>query len=207
MPTVGGPALLPLRAAPYRIVLSLAAHYNAALGAWAVLFPRAFFDLFGLGEPSHPAVWRCLGMVLGLYGLLYAYAARRLDRAKPIVAVGLLGKVLGPIGWLEVVSTGEWPVRTLSLILLDDLVWWLPFSLLLLEGTRLRETASRLAPLACLGVNALASLGMLLVIRPGTEVEPDVQRRAAYIQNHLVAWRATWLLWIMAASTLVAFFG
>jgi hypothetical protein len=144
--------------------------------------------------------------VLGLYGLLYAYAARRLDRARPIVAVGLLGKVLGPLGWALAVSGGEWPVRTVTLILLDDVVWWLPFSLFLLEGTRLGERLRGAAPLVCAGTNAVAALGMLVLLRPGTEVQPDAAARAAYVASHLLEWRVGWMLWVAAASTLIAFF-
>ena len=113
----------------YRIAFTAAGAYNLALGAWAVLVPRAFFDLFALEQPRYPAIWQTLGMVLGLYGLLYLYAAYRLDRAAPIIAVGLLGKVCGPIGWVVTVSSGELPLRTFPLIALDDLVWWIPFGL------------------------------------------------------------------------------
>src|SRR5260221_12665805 len=115
----------------YRVIFAVAGAYNIALGAWAVLLPRAFFDLFALEQPRYPAIWQTLGMVLGLYGLLYLYAAYRIDRAAPIIAVGLLGKSCGPIGWLLTVSSGELPLRTFPLIAFGDLVWWIPFALFL----------------------------------------------------------------------------
>jgi hypothetical protein len=195
------------RGAVYRIVLLLAGAYNVALGLWSVLLPEAFFELFGLVPPNHPAIWRCLGMVLGLYGLLYAWAGFHLERARPIVLVGLLGKVLGPVGWLLTVGQGEWPLRTVTLIFLDDLVWWLPFTLFLLEGTRLRERLSPLAPYACALVNAAASGFLALVLRPGTEVEPDPLARARFIAAHPGLWRTGWILWVLSASLLVAFYG
>ena len=199
--------LEPSRAAVYRIILALAAAYNVALGAWAVLAPQAFFELFALEAPRHPGVWSCLGMVLGCYGLLYAWAALHLERARPIVAVGLLGKVLGPVGWLLSVDAGEWPVRTVTLVLLDDVIWWLPFSLFLLEGTRARERLNALAPLACALVNATASGFLALVLRPGTEVEPDPGARERFVFQHLGLWRTGWLLWVASATLLVAFYG
>jgi hypothetical protein len=82
-------------------------------------------------QPRYPAIWQTLGMVLGLYGLLYLYAAYRTERAAPIIVVGLLGKVFGPIGWVLAVSSGELPLRTLPLIAFDDLIWWVPFALCL----------------------------------------------------------------------------
>jgi small multidrug resistance pump len=197
----------PRRAAPFRVVLAFAAAYNVALGIWAVAFPTQFFDLVGLDQPSDLSIWRCLGMVLGLYGLLYAYAAWRLASAWPIVAVGLLGKVLGPIGWVMSVSHGEWPMRTASLIFLDDLIWWIPFSLLLLDGTRVAERVRRAAPLVCAATNALALAWMGLFLRPGTEVEPSEAMRAAYIGDHPALWRTGWMLWLVAASSFIGFLG
>ena len=76
-------------------------------------------------------------MVVGLYGLLYAYAAVWLERALPIILVGLIGKILGPIGWVMAVKSGEWPWHTFPLVLCNDLVWWLPFGLFLVKARRI----------------------------------------------------------------------
>ncbi len=192
----------------YRGLLLLAALYNAAFGVWAGLWPRAFFDVFGMPPPNYPAIWQCLGMVVGVYGLLYAYAALRPDAAgsKPIVAVGLLGKLLGPLGLVAIIASGEWPARTFSLIAFNDLIWWLPFTLFLLEGTRLGERLRAAAPYACAGLNLLAGAALALVLRPGTEVTPNLGERAAYIAQHLGLWRGGWLLWMAAALSLLGFY-
>ena len=63
------------RAQIYRVIFILAGAYNIVLGAWAVLAPRALFEVFDLGTPSHPGIWACLGMVIGLYGLIYLQVA------------------------------------------------------------------------------------------------------------------------------------
>ncbi len=194
------------RAPCYRIVFGLAALYNLAFGLWAGLAPYAFFDAFHLRPPLYPAIWSCLGMVVGTYGLAYGYAALKLDRAVPFIAIGLIGKVLGPIGWVLTVRSGEWPVRTFTLILFNDLVWWLPFGLFLIDGTRIGERVRAAAAPACAVVNAVAALAILAVLRPGTELIPDVAERVAYIASHLVVWRAGWALWIAAALSLLAFY-
>src|SRR6266446_9204789 len=80
------------RAKLYRLIFALAAFYNIAFGLWAGLWPRAFFTSLEMAPPNYPGLWQCLGMVVGLYGVLYASAARCLDRAKLIIAVGLAGK-------------------------------------------------------------------------------------------------------------------
>jgi len=59
----------------YRVVFGAAAAYNIAFGLWAAIAPHAFFDVFALDAPRYPAIWACLGMVVGLYGVGYAYAA------------------------------------------------------------------------------------------------------------------------------------
>src|SRR2546430_7054868 len=118
----------------YRLLFAAAAAYNIAFGLWAGFWPGSFFTRFDLIAPLYPSIWACLGMVVGLYGVGYAYAAWRLDRATPFVAIGLMGKLLGPAGWILTVSRGEWPVRTLGLILFNDVIWSVPFALFLLEG-------------------------------------------------------------------------
>jgi hypothetical protein len=194
------------RAPYYRIVFGLAALYNLAFGLWAGFAPYAFFDLFHLRPPLYPAIWSCLGMAVGTYGLAYGYAALRLDRATPFIVIGLVGKILGPIGWVLTVRSGEWPVRTFTMILFNDLVWWLPFKLFLIDGTRIGGRLRALAAPACAVINAIAALAILAVLRPGTELVPEVAERVAYIMSHPVAWRAGWGLWIAAALSLLAFY-
>jgi small multidrug resistance pump len=196
----------PYRARLYRLIFAAAAAYNIAFGLWAALRPLSFFALFDLAPPMYPSIWACLGMVVGLYGLGYAYAALRLDRAAPFIVLGLLGKLLGPAGWVLAVSRGELPIRTLGLILFNDVIWWLPFALFLLEGTRVSATLRRLAPAACAATNLAAIVAMGTALRFGTEIVPLPADRIAYIAAHPVLWRAGWSLWIAAAVSLVAFY-
>ena len=81
-------------------------------------------------------------MVLGVYGAGYAWAAFRPDLVKPIVVLGLAGKILGPIGWVATVASGEWPLRTFPLVLFNDLAWWIPFGLVLLDVARAAPTST-----------------------------------------------------------------
>ncbi|HEU4400789.1 MAG TPA: hypothetical protein VFT43_01665 [Candidatus Polarisedimenticolia bacterium] len=197
----------PFRARVYRLLFALAAVYNLAFAAWAIGWPRSFFGLLAIDPPRYPAIWQCLGMVVGVYGLGYAYAARRLDRAFPFIALGLLGKVLGPVGWVATVHSGEWPIRTFTLILFNDVVWWLPFGLFLLEGTRAGRWLRASGPSLCCALNLAAALAMLLALRPGSEAVPDLPMRVGYIAAHPALWRAGWGLWIMAALSLLGFYG
>ena len=106
--------------------LIAAALYNLAWGAFVVLFPAALFKGVGIPEPTYPAIWQCVGMIVGVYGVAYALAATDPARHWPIVLVGLLGKVLGPIGFVLAAMGGELPWRFGITIIFNDLVWWVP---------------------------------------------------------------------------------
>jgi hypothetical protein len=196
----------PQRGRLYQSLFALAAFYNLAFGAWTVLRPHDFFVLFDLATPRHPAIWSCLGMVVGVYGLGYAYAATRLDRAFPFIVLGLLGKVLGPIGWAGTVASGEWPARTFTLVLFNDLVWWLPFALFLIDGTRIGARARAIAPWVCATLNLAAVIALATILRPGTEMVSDAVVRMEYVASHPWQWRAGWGIWIAASSSLAAFY-
>lgn len=83
----------------WRAVFGLAAAYNIAFGAWAVVFPETVCVWFDPDPPSQPWIWSCLGMVIGVYGLGYAHVAWKPERGDVLVTLGLIGWVLGPIGW------------------------------------------------------------------------------------------------------------
>ena len=92
-----------------RQVLLLAAVYNIAWGGFAVFFPLAPFRWAGMEPPNYPQLWQCIGMIVGVYGIGYAIAAADPLRHWPIVLVGLLGKVFGPIGFFWYASRESCP--------------------------------------------------------------------------------------------------
>jgi hypothetical protein len=122
------------RRALHRAVFTLAAVYNVLWGLYAAVDPQWLFRFAGMPPLNHPAFFSCLGMVIGVYGLLYAEVARRPEHGFALAAVGLLGKVLGPIGLALLILQGEWPVATLVLCLTNDFIWWVPFGLYLWDA-------------------------------------------------------------------------
>lgn len=113
------------------IVLKLAATYNLAWGAWTILFPNQIFDLTKIDRPNYPGIWQCVGMIVGVYGIGYWFAARDFRIHWPIVLVGFLGKIFGPIGFIGAVNSGELPLQWGVTILTNDLIWWVPFAAML----------------------------------------------------------------------------
>jgi hypothetical protein len=73
-------------------------------------------------------------MVVGLYGILYLEVARRPEHGFLLAAVGLTGKVLGPIGLAQLILSGKWLPATIVLCLANDFVWWIPFGIYLYDA-------------------------------------------------------------------------
>jgi small multidrug resistance pump len=121
----------PLRTGWMRGVLYAAAAYNFAWGALAVACPLLLFNWSGMAHPRYPELWQCIGMLVGVYGAAYAFAARDPFRLWPIVFAGLLGKVLGPIGFGYAALQGRLPWSFGWTILSNDLIWWIPFGAIL----------------------------------------------------------------------------
>ncbi|MCC5919883.1 MAG: alkyl hydroperoxide reductase [Cyclobacteriaceae bacterium] len=114
-----------------RIILQLAALYNIIWGAWVVLFPMHFFELTGMEPINHPSIWQGMGMVIGVYGLGYWWASADPITHWPIVVVGMLGKVFGPIGFFFNYSQGAIPFEFFYTLITNDFIWWIPFSYIL----------------------------------------------------------------------------
>lgn len=114
-------------------VLVAAGAYNLLWGATVVVAPDFPFRLAEM-EPlagTGRAIWQCLGMVIGVYGIGYLAASTAPARHWPIVLVGLLGKVFGPIGFIWTATRGDIPWAFGWTILTNDLIWWVPFAMIL----------------------------------------------------------------------------
>ncbi len=118
----------------HRAVFVAAGLYNIAWGLYSALDPQWLFRFAGMSLQNHPQIFACLGMVIGLYGVLYLEVARVPERGFLLAAVGLAGKVLGPLGLARLLWTGAWPLAAGVLCVTNDLVWWLPFGLYLRDA-------------------------------------------------------------------------
>lgn len=115
--------------------------YNLVWGVFVIGWPNALFDLIGAERPNYPAIWQCVGMIVGVYGLGYLVAALDPRTHWPIVLIGLLGKVFGPIGYFNAVAHESLPPLFGITILFNDLIWWLPFGFILLDAYRHQSVA------------------------------------------------------------------
>jgi hypothetical protein len=118
----------------HRAVFLTAGLYNIGWGVLAALDPQWLFRFADMPLLNYPEIFACLGMVIGLYGILYLEVARQPERGWLLAAVGLTGKVLGPLGLLPLIWSGAWPPATVVLCLTNDLIWWVPFGLYLYDS-------------------------------------------------------------------------
>jgi hypothetical protein len=130
------------RRAWHQGVFIAAGVYNIAWGLYAAWDPQWLFRFAGMPPLNYPEIFACLGMVVGLYGLIYFEVARRPEQGRLLAGVGLLGKVLGPIGLAQLVLSGTWPPATIVMCLTNDFIWWGPFALYLYDA-RPRTDAER----------------------------------------------------------------
>ncbi len=117
-----------------RSVLRAAAVYNLLWGAWVIIFPQHFFELTGMERINHPMIWQGMGMVIGVYGLGYWWAASDPVTHWPIVAVGLLGKIFGPLGFISNYLMGLVTFKFFYTLITNDFIWWVPFVFILKEA-------------------------------------------------------------------------
>lgn len=113
------------------LILKFAGIYNILWGISVIFLPDLFFNLTDMEIPRYPMIWQCVGMIVGVYGVGYWVAARDPLRHWPITLVGFLGKIFGPIGFAYYLIQGVFPLTFGLTIMTNDLLWWIPFGLIL----------------------------------------------------------------------------
>lgn len=118
----------------HRIVFTLAGLYNILWGLYSAYDPQWLFRFAKMPPSNHPEIFVCLAMVIGLYGVIYLEVARVPERGWLLAAVGLVGKVLGPIGLIILIAKGVWTPASAILCLTNDFIWWIPFGIYLYDS-------------------------------------------------------------------------
>lgn len=124
---------------PLQLTLKIAGVYNLVWGAIVVLFPNLLFELAGMKLPKYPMIWQSVGMIVGVYGIGYWVAAKDYIKHWPVVLVGYLGKIFGPIGIVYQVVCFGFPKTFLIVTLFNDLIWLVPFSLMVLAAYKTHQ--------------------------------------------------------------------
>lgn len=124
-----------------RRVLIAAGIYNLLWGLFAVLLPGRMLSALGVSAGAvGTSFWQCIGMIVGVYGVGYLIASRAPFRHWVIVLVGLLGKIFGPIGFAFSIADNTLPLTLGWTIVTNDLIWWVPFGMILWSAFRSHQT-------------------------------------------------------------------
>jgi small multidrug resistance pump len=108
----------------WRSWLYAAAIYNVLWGSWVILAPTTFFRLIGTAPPSLLAIWQVVGMFVLLWAPAFLWAGRYPERHGHLMLICLIGKILGPIGFVGAAVTGSLPMAFGLTIITNDLIWW-----------------------------------------------------------------------------------
>lgn len=119
-----------------RLTLVAAGMLNLVWGASLIVAPSWVFMAITLPLPNYPLMWQGIGMLVAIHGVGYLIASRNPVRHWPIVFIGFLGKVLAPAGLAWGAMRGELPWRAATFSLANDVVWWVPFAMLLWLAAR-----------------------------------------------------------------------
>jgi hypothetical protein len=114
-----------------RTTLILAGIYNIVWGFFAIFFTELSFSMVGMKQPLYPEFWQCIGMIVGVYGIGYLIASSDPIKHWPITLVGLIGKILGPIGFVGAIIQDKLPIEFGWNIITNDIIWWIPFCYIL----------------------------------------------------------------------------
>jgi hypothetical protein len=121
----------------YRPWFYAAAAYNLAWGLTVIAWPEAFFRVIHMPAPGVIAIWQALGMMVLVYAPAYWWVARDPLEHRHLVLIALLGKMLGPMGFLWALHAQVLPLLFGATILTNDCLWWPAFVGFLVRAARL----------------------------------------------------------------------
>jgi len=112
-------------------VLFVAGLFYLAAAIISACCPHLWFDWAGLERPRLLILWRGVGLLSAAFGLCFLIAARSPIRHWAIVLIGWLKMSIAIAGFLGAMVFGELPASAVMLAIVDDLVWWIPFAMIL----------------------------------------------------------------------------
>jgi len=94
---------------------------------------RDSVNVVHIAPPENPAIWQAVGMMVLVYAPAYWWVACDPVRHRHLILIAMLGKILGPLGFLWAVHAHTLPLAFGLSILTNDLVWWPAFFAFLIE--------------------------------------------------------------------------
>lgn len=127
-------------------LLRAAGLYNLVWSAFAIAAPAASLRLAGFPDDKVVLpMWQGTGLLIGLFGVGYWLAARNPYQHWLVILIGLLGKVLAPLGLVGAMVRAELPWRAAPMIIPNDLIWWIPLGTILWRAAVWHDSQTAIA--------------------------------------------------------------
>jgi hypothetical protein len=111
--------------------LLFAGIYNILWAIVVIFFTEIPFQFIHIAIPSDIPLWQAFGLLIGMFGLGYILSAFNPNVHWPIVLIGLISKICGPLGFLFYATQGELSWSFAWLVFLNDVIWIFPFAIIL----------------------------------------------------------------------------
>lgn len=115
----------------FKVILLLCGIYGIVWGFSAIAFPLFWFHLASLPFPNYPELFQTLGLYEFSLGIAFVLAANNPMRNWQIVLVGFIIKLFMTIGFAYFYITNNEPLVVFRMIFMNDVIWLLPFALIL----------------------------------------------------------------------------
>ena len=125
-----------------RTLLLCSAIHSGVWGVFIMAMPELAARTYGFARPPRDIhLWQGSGLFITLLAIGYLLACRDPIRHYGVVLIGLLAKTFGALGVTWAVSQGQVSKNVLWLIPINDVIWWLPFALIVRNGIRAESAA------------------------------------------------------------------
>jgi small multidrug resistance pump len=123
----------------HRVALLVSSLQCLIWGLFILAFPESSSLAYGLDKvPTELFLWQGTGLIILLFGVGYGIAATNPTQHWAVILIGLMAKILGPTGLVWSVLHGDVARKVLILVPINDVVWWLPFTFILVAAFRNR---------------------------------------------------------------------
>jgi small multidrug resistance pump len=127
-----------------RIALMAAGLQCFIWGVFIAAWPERSSHTYGFSDPPVELfLWQGMGLVIMLFGIGYLIASTNPLQHWAVILIGFLSKSLGPVGMAWSVNRGSVSRNVLYLIPINDLIWLVPFGLILIQVYKLQQPNSQ----------------------------------------------------------------
>lgn len=114
-------------------LLIAAGAYNILWGSIAFLVPTYYLQHLNITFPNANWIIKAIGMLEVLFGIAYLIASGKPFKHWLIIFIGFSVKTLATLFYFYYMYVGALPTHLVSMILANDLVWLLPFGIILYQ--------------------------------------------------------------------------